>query len=264
MSAILRISKLYRFSLAFFLLIPIAGQAALNLSVTYDVDVSIDTKRDTKAASVAKALADKLPQGGAVSFGSLKDTVSIGRTSYRINSTGQAAQLFKPFLPGDEISRRSDGAVIDGRLSSQRFSETRGTRPTVRVEFDYGKKVATYYKGKATTKQEPLLYSTVDVASLPYLFVKQPLPQAPLTVAVTDGKSIRNFVLQPKDDSVRIGQQEIPALKLTRRLDNRKDAAVELWVRKSDGVPLRLRVDLNAEYGVVVNQQVREIPAPLN
>lgn len=240
-----------------------APQAPIKLSVTYDVDVSVDPNRGGSGLAVSKALLGKVSHGGAVSFGSLQDTVLIEPTTYSVSSTGQAADGFKPFLPGDKLSRQSEGMVVGGRLASQRFSETRGSKPTRRVEFDYAKRVAIFYKGKTVAKQEPLLYSTADVASLPYMFVKQPMPRAPLTVALTDGKSIRNLALKPEETSVQIGGQNIPAVKLTRVPESGDDAAVDLWLRKSDGMPLRLRLDLNTKYGLVLNQQVREVPAPL-
>ena len=95
---------------------------------------------------------------------------------------------------------------------------------------------------------------------MPYLFLRQPLPQTSITIAATDGNSTKEFIMKPSDDMVQIGKDQVAAVHLTREFRHGDDAALDLWLRREDGMPLRLRVGLDEKYGVVLEQKLRELP----
>jgi hypothetical protein len=47
---------------------------------------------------------------------------------------------------------------------------------------------------------------------------------------------------------------------LTREQRQGDDASFDLWLRKEDGMPMRIRVGLDDKYGVVLDQKLRELP----
>ena len=233
-----------------------------NFSATYEVSAAVDARRAKEHPDAAR-YAEKFVSlfGGAIPVGSVTDTVALTPAGYKINSNGKAATAISAVLPGDTLTRTSEGATGGGYLSSRRFTETRGNGQPRLVTLDYVGKVASYYKGGQITKREAIKYRTADVASLPYLFYRQPLPKAQTTIAATDGISTRLMSFVPSADRITIDGATIPAVKLTRRVYVKDDAMVELWVRQSDGFPLRVRLDLNAKYGVVFDQKLKSLPA---
>lgn len=234
----------------------------VNFSAHYDISAAVDAKRAKDHPDMARYAEKMIGMfGGAIPVGGVTDTVALTPTTYRITSSGKAAMAISAVLPGDTLVRTSEGTAGGGAyLTSRRFTETRGNGQPRLVTLDYGQKIAAYYKGGKITKREAIKYRTADVAALPYLFYKQPLPKAETTIAATDGISTRLMSFVPGKDVVKLGGAAIPAVKLTRKAYNRDDAMIELWLRESDGFPLRVRLDLNAKYGVVFDQRLTALP----
>lgn len=240
---------------------PVFAQS-VSFSAQYEVSAAVDARRAKDHPDVAR-YAEKMIDmfGGAIPVGGVTDSVTLAPTSYRITSTGKAAAVISAVLPGDTLSRTSEGTAGGGAyLTSRRFTETRGKGEPRTVTLDYAQKVATYVKGGQITKREAIKYRTADVAALPYLFFRQPLPKAQTTVAATDGISTRLMSFVPSKDKATVAGATIPAIKLTRRVYAKDDAMIELWLRESDGFPLRVRLDLNAKYGVVFDQKLAALP----
>lgn len=240
---------------------PAAPLAPLKLVAHYDLSITVDASRNSEAATRVKAVKGTMSLlGGSVSAGTIDDVVSISETAYTITSSGKAKRILAALLGGDTLARRSEGAVGGGYLASQKFSEARGSKRRLAVNTDYSKRTATYFKNGGQTKVEAVNHRIADSASMPYLFLRQPLPQTPITIAATDGKSTKEFILKPSDDMVQIGKDQVAAVHLTRVFRHGDDASLDLWLRKEDGMPLRLRVGLDEKYGVVLEQTLRELP----
>lgn len=233
----------------------------LKFVARYDLSVTVDAKRNSEATTKVKATKGAMALlGGSIAAGSIEDVVNISATSYSVSSSGRANRLVAAVLGGDTLSRRSEGAVGGGYLASQKFSETRGAKTRLAVNTDYPKRIATYYKNGKQTKIEAVNFRIADSASMPYLFLRQPLPATPITIAATDGRATRQIYLNPTDEVVQIGKQQIAALHLARNQRQSDEAAVDLWLRKDDGMPLILRLGLDDKYGVVLEQKLRELP----
>lgn len=242
---------------------PVAS-APLSFVARYELRVTVDVNRNAKAAAKLKAVKGAMSLvGGSVAAGTIEDVVNIDADSYTVSSSGKANRIVAAVLGGDRLSRRSTGAFGGGYLASQKFSEARGAKTRLAVNTDYPKRTATYFKNGKQVKIEAVTYRIADSASLPYLFVRQPLPAAPITIAATDGRETRQIYLNPLDEVVQIGKQQVAALHLTRIQRQAGEAAVDLWLRKEDGMPLMLRLGLDEKYGIVLEQKLRELPPPV-
>lgn len=238
-----------------------APAAPLKFVARYDLSITVDGNRDSEAAAKIKAAKGAMSLlGGSFSAGTIDDVVSISDANYTVSSNGKANRVVAALLGGDTLSRRSEGAVGGGYLASQRFSESRGTKRRLAVSTDYEKRTATYFKNGAQTKKETVNYRIADTASMPYLFLRQPLPLTAMTIAATDGISTKQFIMKVSDDVVQIGNIQVAALHLARDQRQGDDASLDLWLRKEDGMPLRFRVGLDDKYGVVLDQKLRELP----
>lgn len=237
------------------------AQAQTNsIATEWSVAIAVDAARAKEHASVAKAVEGAMGLiGGGVGVATLVDKLSITGNRYRMDSNGKAGSVISAFLPDDSATRTSEGVFGGGYPVTQRFTEKRGRGDQRVTNVDFNTRVLSYFKGGKITKRESMSYRTTDSAMLPYAFYRQPLPTKASTVAVTDGISTRIFVLDPSNDSVSVDGKAVPALKLASRA-GAKDAGVELWVRKTDGFPLRLRLNLNAKYGAVIDQRLTVFP----
>lgn len=238
-----------------------ADGGAIKFVARYEMRLTVDPNRNAEVASAIKAAKGAMSLvGGEVAAGTIEDSVSIGSSSYSVSSRGKANGVVAAVLGGDSLTRSSEGATGGGYLASQKFSETRGAKRRLSVAIDYAQRTATYHKNGKLRKKEEVQYRLADSASVPYLFLRQPLPTRALTVAATDGLSTRLLVLIPSDDTVQIGKDKVPALHLSRSNRQGDDASFDLWLRKDDGMPLRIRVGLDNKYGVVLDQKLTELP----
>lgn len=238
-----------------------ARLAPLKVVARYDLSITVDANRPSEAVSRVKAAKGAMALlGGSISAGTIEDVVNIGDEAYTISSTGKADRILATLLGGDTLTRRSEGAVGGGYMASQRFSESRGTKRRLGVNTDYPKRIAIFYKNGKESKVETVNYRIADSASMPYLFLRQPLPLTAMTIAATDGIAIREFIMKVSDEVVQVGKAQVAAVHLTRDQRKGDDASLDLWVRKEDGMPLRFRVGLDDKYGVVLEQKLRELP----
>lgn len=241
-----------------------ARLAPLKVVARYDLSITIDASRPSEAVSRVKAAKGAMALlGGSIAAGTIEDVVNIGDEAYTISSTGKADRILATLLGGDTLTRRSEGAVGGGYMASQRFSESRGTKRRLGVNTDYPKRIAIFYKNGKESKVETVNYRIADSASMPYLFLRQPLPLTAMTIAATDGIAIREFIMKVSDEVVQVGKAQVAAVHLTRDQRKGDDASLDLWVRKEDGMPLRFRVGLDDKYGVVLEQKLRELPPVL-
>lgn len=229
--------------------------------VSWDVQVAIDAAKAKKNPGAAKAVEGTLGLiGGSIGVATMTDRLSFNNGSYAIVSQAKANALISSLLPNSTATRTSRGRSDGAYMTSVQFTEERTKGHERKVVLDYAKKTSAYFKSGQSVKQEALPYRTADTASLPYLFYKKALPTGPITIAATDGLSTRLFRFAPSADNVTIGKQNIPALKLTHQPSSPNEAGLSLWIRKSDGFPLRIRLDMNARYGAIMDQKLKELP----
>jgi hypothetical protein len=239
-----------------------APPGPVRFTAHYVLGISIDPARNAEVSTALKAAKGAMSLvGGLVSAGTVDDTVSLTGDRYSIVSRTKANRLVAAVLKGDTLTRQSEGAVDNaGYIASEKFTETRGAKHRYAVTTDYDKRTSNYaFNGKPTTK-EAVQYRIADTASMPYLFLRQPLPSGSFTVAATDGRKLRQFALNAAEDVVAIGNKNVMALRLTRTRLEGNDAALDIWLRKEDGMPLRIRVGLDKKYGIVLDQKLAELP----
>lgn len=244
---------------------PSPPSVPLRFVARYDLRVTVDANRNSPAAAKVKAAKGAMALlGGSVAAGMIEDVVDIAAEKYTVSSSGKANRAIAALIGGDTLSRRSEGAVGGGYLASQKFIEARGAKTRLAVNTDYPKRVATYFKNGKQTKVEAVTFRIADSASIPYLFLRQPLPSAPITIAATDGRATRQIYLNPLDEVLQIGKHQVAVVHLARDQRQHDEAAVDLWLRKDDGMPLMLRLGLVDKYGVVLEQKLRELPPVMN
>lgn len=234
--------------------------AATRFTAEYTLSLA-NSSNDPPAASLStKALRGSLSMlGGQIEAGTLSDNVVLDGTSYRITAQGSASSGLRTLIPSATLSRISEGRLGGGYPATSRFVEKRGSKEAVTVQVDYTKRTATYWRGKEQRKVEAVQYRLADAASLAYVFFRQPAGRGAVTVAATDGLSTRLLVLDPHDDQVEIGGRKIAATRWVRR-PSADGGSFELWVRKEDGFPLRVRLGLSSKYGIVLHQQLKQLP----
>jgi hypothetical protein len=232
------------------------------LTTQWEVDVTVDANKAKKNPGVAKAAENILGlMGGSLSVATITDRLTFKNNGYAITSQAQANRLISSLLPNSTATRTSRGRSDGGYLVSVEFTEERTKGHLRKVQLDYAKKTSDYFKSGQLVKREALPYRTADTATLPYLFYKKPPPAGRTFVAATDGISTRIFRFAPSPDSVAIDGKNIPAIKLTHQALSQNEAGLTLWIRKSDGFPLRVRLDMNARYGAIMDQKLKELPA---
>lgn len=238
-----------------------SATAALRFTAEYSLSVANSKQDPAQTSLTTKALRGSLAMiGGSVEAGSLTDEVSIDGERYRITAQGTASTTLRTLIPSATLSRSSEGRFGGGYPASSRFVEKRGAKDPVTVQIDYRARTATYWRGKEQRKVEQLQYRLADAASLAYVFFRQPPARGSVTVAATDGLSTRLLVLDPRDDQVEIGGRKVAATHWVRR-PAADGGSFELWVRKEDGFPLRMRLGLSTKYGIVLHQQLKQLPA---
>jgi hypothetical protein len=95
---------------------------------------------------------------------------------------------------------------------------------------------------------------------LPYLFLGRTPPSAPLSVAYTDGRAVRIATFRPRNESLRVGATDVPTVRLSSVQRTTSDPLIEIWMRASDGFPLRIRLGLSYQYGAIADQWITQLP----
>lgn len=249
-------------ALVFFSASALAQIPNQSLKVEWNVEILVDAAKAKKNPGVAKAAESTLKlMGGSIGIASITDQLTFRNGSYAIASQARANPMIASLLPNSTATRTSRGRADGSYMTSVEFTEERTKGHQRKVVLDYGKKTSFYFKAGQAVKQEPLPYRTADLATLPYLFYKKAVPTSMVAVAATDGLSTRLFRLAPTPDSVSVDGKTIPAVKLTHQATTPNEAGLSVWIRKSDGFPLRIRLDMNARYGAIMDQQLKALPA---
>jgi len=259
----MRLSRFFLAALTLSSLTLPAYAQTLSFTAEWNVRVAVDAAKAKSNPKIAKAVGSSLDMiGGSLEIGTVTDHVvfNSGNNSYNIHSRAEAALMISKFLPNATASRSSIGRTDAPYMTSVQFTEERTKGQERKVILDYAHKVSVYSKAGKPGKREQLPYRTADSASLPYLYFHKPLPTGLSVVAMTDGSSTRIFRFMPSPDSVTIDGHAIPSIRLTHHQSNPNDAGLTLWVRKTDGFPLRARLDMNSRYGAILDQEIAAIP----
>lgn len=240
-------SKLAFSFLSFSALSTLASETiAQTLLTSFEIAVSVDGDKApawlTATASVA----------GSVPVGTATERIVVNGDRYQIESTGRGARILSGVFDNLQITRRSEGSWVTGGQASTRFFERRGSGEPSSAAFDYKAGTVRFSRGPARdSKSERVRFATSDTAALPYVFLGRPRPAGPLSIAYTDGRSLKTATF---DETVVfnhvVAGASIPTVRYVARRASRDDPEIELWVRAEDGFPVRVRLGLSGKYGV--------------
>lgn len=228
--------------------------------VNYEANLTIDSKRASNTGlsqGVISALTGIM--GGSISIAHVKDTVSISKDFYQIQSSGTLGSVLGMFMSGS-LERTSVGSISGGTLNTLRYVDVRGSNPALITLIDEKTKTVFFYEGKRLTGRVAFQSKPQDVLSLSYAFIGH-IPTQPFSVALSDGKSIKLATFDVKSESLTVPSGQWKATKITRRISSLEDASVEFWLRSTDGAPLRMRIGMNQRYGATLDLRSTQIPA---
>jgi hypothetical protein len=225
------------------------------ISNSWDIEVTVVSTSQQEA--IGKALAAASGLLGSVKVGTLQDSGTIDSKSFALRSNITGSSVIGAFYSNLNILRSSRGNFFNGVAVTQRYSDKRGATEELVVTPNFSAKKYDFYRAGKLVDSKPIVYAATDLAMLPYAFIGKAAPVKASFIAYTDGKAIRTTNLSPSPEKIKVGGKEIEAVKLT---GTSSGASLDLWVRASDSYPLRMRVGLNAQYGAVLDQRIRDVP----
>lgn len=231
-------------------------------SAQYTVQVSVDASKAAPQSATDRAMIKAAAAMGTFELGSVSDSGFVRGNDLRLRSIGTGNKVIRTFVSDDrlEIIRTSEAQWVKGSLVTTRYTDRRGSSPLLTYTADIGKGRYEFRRGTQVTGGDRLRFSNVDTAALPYLFLGRPLPAAPFSLAYTDAKSVKVVTFRPTQESLTVAGQPVATVRITSVQKAATDPLIDIWLRRDDGFPLRIRLGLSAQYGAVADQQIRTLP----
>jgi len=241
--------------------IAVAAQGA-EFTASYMVFMVVDASKATPQNPAERAMIEGAAMLGSFEVGTIKDSGSLAGNVFKLKSVGTGSRALKTIITDDrmEITRSSEGEIRKGTLVTLRFSDKRGSTALLTYSADIGKKRYEIRRAGEVTETGPLRYATVDIASLPYLYLGRPAPSGPFSVAYTDGKSVKLAGFRVAAGSLTVDGRKVAVTHLTSAPREAREPKIEIWLRTEDSFPLRVRVGVSAQYGAVVDQKIKTLP----
>jgi hypothetical protein len=155
----------------------------------------------------------------------------------------------------DKISRSSAGFFKDGKFLPLQVTEQRGSGKTLySARIDHKKKKIAYLKDRTLTKEEAFEGELTDLIHLPYRWIGSPVPRKSFSTNITDARKIyRNEEFTASDMEVMFLGAKTPVVRFVRKRRDAETEGIEFWVRKSDGLPIRIIITLSKKYGLKID-----------
>lgn len=235
---------------------PVATAAPVSVNWVYKIS---PVKGAPTPDMATKAIAAAGMVLGSVTVARGSDAGMIDKKGFRLKSHIKVSTLLSMLDSNLDMVRQSNGIFYNGVAFTQRYSDKRGSNPEMLLAATKQNRYA-FYKGTEEVHSEPMKFLVVDIAMLPYAFIGRPAPKRIFSIVFSDGKSMYTTSLTPRSESLEVAGKRISAVRLSGFASG---GALDLWIREADGYPLRMRVGLNARYGVVLDQTVQAAPATL-
>lgn len=233
------------------------------LRTPYVVNITVDPK----AASLpeVKPYLEKATKvlGSRFEVASFEEVLTIKKDgAYQVKSIIPMGSVVSTVTPLDKILRLGDGKVVNGRPIASKVVEQRGSNePSLMALTNEKLNKLYFYRGKELVRSEDLpVGGLVDIVMLGYLYLGQQVPVKNVTLSAVDAKRpFMNQTLKATETPIVFDGQTFPGVKFTRVLTPGEDATLEFWVRKADGLPVRLLIGLSGKYGVTVDIYPRKL-----
>lgn len=252
----------------------VSGTSAYALSYVGDLRTPyiVNVTVDPKAASLpeAKPYLEKATKliGTNFQVAEFEEVLSIKKDgTYSVRSLIPMGSVVSTVTPLDKVMRMGDGRVVNGRPIAAKVVEQRGSNEASLMALvnDKLKKIF-FYRGKENVRTEDLPAAGVtDIVMLGYLFLGQQVPVKNVTISAIDAKRpFLNQTLRATETPITFAGETFPGVKFSRVLTPGEDATLEFWVRKSDGLPVRMLIGLSGKYGVTVDIYPRKLQPVLS
>ena len=232
---------------------------AVTISTHWNYEISVASGAPTPDA-IAKVIVGAASLFGSVGVGTGQDTGTIDKDSYSLRSQIDGARLLSAVISNLKVSRQSNGRFVNGVALTMRYTDKRGSTDELVSVTNLTARRYEFYKGNNPNGTEPFKVAASDLVMAPYAFLGKPAPNKPSFLALSDGKAIRQISLSPKTEAVKVAGKAVNAVRLS---GSTAAGTFDLWVRAEDSYPLRMRVGLGAQYGAVLDQIAKDIPAGL-
>lgn len=232
---------------------------AVPISTQWNYEISVVSGAPTPDAT-AKVIVGAASMFGSVGVGSGQDTGTIDKDSYTLRSQIEGARLLSAVISNLKVSRQSNGRFVNGVALTMRYTDKRGSTDELVSVTNLAARRYEFYKGNSPNGTEPFKVAASDLVMAPYAFLGKPAPTKLSFLALSDGKAIRQVSLTPKTETVKVAGKAVNAVRLS---GSTSAGTFDLWVRAEDSYPLRMRVGLGAQYGAVLDQIAKDIPAGL-
>ena len=152
----------------------------------------------------------------------------------------------------DQINRSSSLFYRNQKLLLSQSTERVGTKGDLHVAVvDYRRKRVQFMKNRQLVSEERIDGDLIDLASLPYYWIGRKVDARDLRIDVTDAKKIyRSEVFSASDLTVNFLGERQSVVRFVRQRKDPKTPPLELWVRKTDGIPIRVMTSLSPKHGV--------------
>lgn len=241
--------------------------APLNISARWALSVTIDQASNGRDFDLTSKFLRAAIQtnGGSVRAGTMQeDGVMTHDGAYKLTDVIVPESLLAMVWRNEQVKRVSEGTVANDQMTTLRYTDKRGSKEPLIVTTDAAAKLVRHTQGNEPPRVEPMPTPITDVASLPWLFAGRSPPKSGMKLSITDGKSVKVATFDVSHDAVRIGTVSVDAIKIVRKRTDPDDAAITLWLRVEDCVPMRMTVGLNARYGASIDQVRESVPEVLH
>lgn len=234
------------------------------LRTPYIINVTIDPKAATLPE--AKPYLEKATKliGTNFQVASFEEVLTIKKDgTYQVKSIIPMGSVVATVTPLDKVLRLGDGKIVNGVPVASKVVEQRGSNePSLMALTNDKLKKVFFYRGKDNVRTEDLpAGGLTDVVMLGYLYLGQTVPVKNVTISAVDAKRpFVNQTLKATETPITFDGQTFPGVKFARALTPGEEATLEFWVRKADGVPIRMLIGLSGKYGVTIDIYPRKLP----
>jgi hypothetical protein len=230
-----------------------AMQFVGQINTPYVLNLVLDTKNIKQSYLIA---ATKL-LGSKFELARFNESLVVNQDgTYRVQSVIEMNTLVSKLSPLDKVIRSGEGKVYEGFPQSINSKEQRGSSSLeLSSSADYAAKKINFSKGRVINKTIDLpVDGVIDINMLSYLFLGESNFQKELTLNVVWPKGLYSQQkLIGSDVVITFAGQKFPGIKYSKVKKNASDNSLDIWIRKSDGKPMRILIGLSAKYGVILD-----------
>ena len=198
-----------------------------------------------------------------MSVATVVDKVDLRKDQYHINSIGTLGTILSTVLADQKLLHDSVGTITKEGFVTNTYQEKPGDTELLIAKVD--KSLLNFYKASSRTTpvgNAPFAGRLYDMLTVGYQFIGRDLPTNPITLPVTDGRSLKTYALvrgEPWEFPFDGGKvKDVRYYKTTSKDDA---ATFEVWFSEKEHIPLRSVIGLNAQYGATIQIDLKKIPA---